>query len=1462
MVGDTNRLYSGNNGELDENNEQEEPVGRSNSVVESQQSGGLEMMRNRLTVYVDDAVVNNDESVGQITEGIRMLWTNINTPDRTLAMSRNNGMYERIWRRNLRGTEEQMVTRARTAEDALGSRIRMMELWNNWRRRNNTQGEGIRQGGRISPLRFNTLRFVTGNQITGGQGETCARMRMAIHIQLEWSWILGNIPRVWEISTRSGQTWWRELNRLTRGRFIGWDTQAGRGHNLVGRELLNIRRGAGENGRRERRMQIQGILELVRRIGMRRRRKRGYVIMVNGVKIRFRIPPPPPPPPWPPPWSPPTNSQYQHKTTIRVKQNMGLINGRYRNLGAHAILKRNTTYLLLLLMVIGLVMGLVAAIHGGEHFLQSKQELHLKTANSQTYQAPTNPCRNGGHHREDPRQPSRRAYGTPTHPQRKIESSDVLGTSHRRMHPPSNHESLHTAVYDRCSATTGSASIIVERHYGVGHDGTVHNILESPGEDKKGYLSNRSCSHRWESIWLRDGQSSGGCCSTVLLGALHPQGQGSHTGYVVTLPYRSQRDFSIEYQNYRNTRLAPTDRSSGLSIRLLWYLPTLCQYQFVEANVVILKPNDIRSPHGYKEEVYLRTHRRFVRFPQRIGGRNHVHLRWRTPPTCRVLLGRRNDLNHRTPASISRVHSEEDKEERGWKEIRCFGGSRQIPVQGIRKRFSPGSQNSRHKEMTCGKRKQDHYIGIFIDTRLLHTSSSQVWLEKTSTNKTSTRLRVSPFNSLTRFKMPTSRHVRLAHHTPSQNTSHFFLPQQSMLQYKRFIQSPIIHRSIMQSNTSEMNDEQMKEASSLAGNKREAEAGGGEYEGEEEAAKAVSPDKSTRNGYDGMDVDAEGATEAAEGGSSPKRTNNGMQDIRDLFKGAKKTSATTGGAFDNVGNGGQKKKQQQQQFTVDKIGYRGMVHVELSVSNTSQVPKAVRDLLVQTYTKLHAESGKKLILLQVKKGGRPVKPISDPANFPHQWADIKKVALVYNNEADFKKPIKNKPMTFKAVMKLGSSVPIDEILADISLDLMNEGITVESKRHQAPISAKDMIIFMLPRHMNKEFVQETVQAGVNEGVEAYIKGNSQMTQLEKGLRMDEISKNGLLDVLVTMQYPPQYFHERGMKFRFNNQDKMAYVVEYDVEATELLREAARHIKSYLQYNIGRKAYIAFAPDESTAGLSSITFYRAKCDKNLVFQACTASTKLHGIDNMDGAMVIPLREDVEGKEVKITLRKLLQEYTLPGSDAPVVLAMGPAYGCTASWEVYFPQTAAYEDAMEKVMVHVASWAMYRLYYTYGCTSEGIQEYITANFSSMERRIAFLLSSYDVDNDVVTIDRSSLEVDEEEEEDNDDWMDMSILSPEGVSTLNKASMQAGILFDPDDQSSLGSLDTNAFETRKQGGAAATGNVVRGLRGFGNGATNAQTGSGDNGAQTTSGPSPDGEGQSTTASSGPGHCGGQHV
>jgi hypothetical protein len=56
-------------------------------------------------------------------------------------------------------------------------------------------------------------------------------------------------------------------------------------------------------------------------------------------------------------------------------------------------------------------------------------------------------------------------------------------------------------------------------------------------------------------------------------------------------------------------------------------------------------------------------------------------------------------------------------------------------------------------------------------------------------------------------------------------------------------------------------------------------------------------------------------------------------------------------------------------------------------------------------------------------------------------------------------------------MKLGSSVPIEEILSDISLDMMNEGITVEPKRHQAPISVKDMLIFMVPRHMNKEFIQ-------------------------------------------------------------------------------------------------------------------------------------------------------------------------------------------------------------------------------------------------------------------------------------------------------------------------------------------------------------------------------------------------------
>lgn len=668
----------------------------------------------------------------------------------------------------------------------------------------------------------------------------------------------------------------------------------------------------------------------------------------------------------------------------------------------------------------------------------------------------------------------------------------------------------------------------------------------------------------------------------------------------------------------------------------------------------------------------------------------------------------------------------------------------------------------------------------------------------------------------------------------------------------------------MQSNVAESNVEPMQEAASLAGRKRDAE-GGGKYEEEAEEMKAVSPEKSTDEEEDGMDVEKEEAAPAEEGEVRHGTTDYGTQDIRNLFKGANKTSAAKGGAFDKVGTEGQKTKpqqQQQQQFSVDQISHRGLVYVELMVANTNQVPKAVRDLLVQTYTKLYVESGKKLILLQVKRGGRPVKPILTPSEFPHQWADIKKIALVYNSEADFKKPIKSKPVTFKVVMKLGSSIPIEEILSDISLDMMNEGITVESKRHQAAISYKDMLIFMVPRHMSKEFMQKTVQDGVLAGVEAYIKSDTRMSQMEKGLRLEEVSMHGFLDVLVSVQYPPQYFHERGLKFRFNTQDKMAFTVEYDAEAAELLRAASRHIKSYFQHNIGRKAYIAFAPDEETAGLSSIQFYREKCDKNLVFQACTASTKLHGIESMDGVMLIPLREEVEGTNVRINLRKLLQEYTLPGSDAPVVLAMGLAHGSLDSWEVYFPQAAAYEQAMEKVMVHVASWAMYRLYYKYGCTSKGIQQYITSMFSSMECRIAFNMSSYDVETDVITIDRSGLEVDVEEEEDNDDWMDMSILAPEGVSTLNKASMQAGILFDPEEQDSIGSLDTNAYEARKHGRASVPGHVVRGLRGFGDAGTSTQAGSGDNSTQTTSGPSPSGVGQPPPASSGESHCGGQPV
>ena len=679
-----------------------------------------------------------------------------------------------------------------------------------------------------------------------------------------------------------------------------------------------------------------------------------------------------------------------------------------------------------------------------------------------------------------------------------------------------------------------------------------------------------------------------------------------------------------------------------------------------------------------------------------------------------------------------------------------------------------------------------------------------------------------------------------------------------MQHYKYFIQSPILQRHIMQSNAAEMNDETMKDANSLAGKKREAEERG-KYDGEEEEAKTVSPEKSREEEADGMDVEEEEAAEAAEDGGSPQKTDYGTQDIRHLFGKAKQTSAVKRGAFDNVGKGAKQTKQQQQQFKVENIVHRNLVHVELAISNTNQVPKAVRDAMVQAYTRLYAEAGKQLILLQVTKGGRPIKPITNPSEFPHQWADIKKVALVYNNDSDFKKPIKDKPRTFKVVMKLGSAIPTEEILSDISIDMMNEGITAEIKRHQAPFSKKDMIIFMAPRHLSPGFMQGIVQDGIRAGVEEYINGDAHKSQMGKGLQIQDILTKGLLDVLVSVNYPPNYFHERGQKFRFNNQDKMAWTVEYDAEAEELIRGATKHIRSYFQHYIGRKVYLAFAPDDDS-GLSSLTFYREKCDKHLVFQSCTASTKLHGIENMDGGKVIPLREEAGGGNVKISLRKLLQEYTLTGSDVPVVLAMGLAHGSVDSWEVYFPQAAVYEQAMEKVMAHVASWAMYRLYYTYGCTSDGIHEYINGMFSSMERRIAFHLSSYDVDNDVITIDRSSLEVDDEEKDDNDEWMDMSILSPEGVSTLNKASMQAGILFDPEEQSSLGSLDTNAFEARKQGGAAATGNIVRGLGGSKGADTSEQAGSGNNGTQTTSGSSPEGEGQSSAASSGESHCGGQ--
>ena len=179
------------------------------------------------------------------------------------------------------------------------------------------------------------------------------------------------------------------------------------------------------------------------------------------------------------------------------------------------------------------------------------------------------------------------------------------------------------------------------------------------------------------------------------------------------------------------------------------------------------------------------------------------------------------------------------------------------------------------------------------------------------------------------------------------------------------------------------------------------------------------------------------------------------------------------------------------------------------------------------------------------------------------------------------------------------------------------------------------------------------------------------------------------------------------------------------------------------------------------------------------------------------------EEVETGVLKLTVRKILMETKVPGTDKNVFSGVQLNQGRVL---VFFPNTSTHELEVLKIC-KVGPWCMWILSLRYGVIAEEIERVMRKMFSTTTCRLALTSSQMTSDGRCI-ITSSAMKAIAAEDLDDDmnaeEWFDMSILKPRKEGEVNRAAVESGIMYDPDDRidDELMSMNTKMYGEARQG------------------------------------------------------------
>jgi hypothetical protein len=120
-------------------------------------------------------------------------------------------------------------------------------------------------------------------------------------------------------------------------------------------------------------------------------------------------------------------------------------------------------------------------------------------------------------------------------------------------------------------------------------------------------------------------------------------------------------------------------------------------------------------------------------------------------------------------------------------------------------------------------------------------------------------------------------------------------------------------------------------------------------------------------------------------------------------------------------------------------------------------------------------------------------------------------------------------------------------------------------------------------------------------------------------------------------------------------------MELESKAVKIVSAAVKVIRTFLQHYLVVRCYIFRIPDEGKGDTDAIELYRARLAKCIIYSACTSTSVVDDTLAIDGMFHLKTghvdgEEEVETGSTKLTLRKILMETKVPGTDKNVFIGV--------------------------------------------------------------------------------------------------------------------------------------------------------------------------------------------------------------